>query len=243
MKVALVCIAKNEDNYIKEWVDYHIKLGFDNVFIYENDWRCDYTHPQLVKIPFDGLSQQMVAYNNWLKHRKNGFDWVAFFDVDEFLVLKKHKTIQEFVSDYNSKNGIGINWYFFGNNGHEKVEDDYSQIKRFTKRGSVMNHHIKTILNCNVKCNMKVHNPDSVQIVSPEGNQIYGPFNYKFSDEIAQLNHYFCKTPEEFKKKCDRGRADKFEYKNTFEVNYQPQNLNEVEDTHALDFMYGEKII
>ena len=37
MKIALVCIAKNEDNYIKEWITYHKKLGFDDIFIYEND--------------------------------------------------------------------------------------------------------------------------------------------------------------------------------------------------------------
>ena len=40
MKIALVCIAKNEDDYIEEWVNYHLKLGFSKIFIYENNWRC-----------------------------------------------------------------------------------------------------------------------------------------------------------------------------------------------------------
>jgi hypothetical protein len=242
MKVALVCIAKNEENYIKEWVEYHTKLGFDNIFIYQNDWRCEYEHPKLIKIPFDGLSQQMNAYNDWLCKKRNDFQFVAFFDVDEFLVLKKHNTIQEFLSNYTDKNGVAINWYFFGNNGHDKVIDgEYSQLKRFTKREEKMNFHIKTILNCKVNSRMSVHNPDYVPLVSPEGISFIGPYNKKSSDEIAQLNHYFCKTPEEFLKKCERGRADVTQYKNTYETNYSPSNKNEVEDLHALNFMYGEK--
>lgn len=240
MKVALVCIAKYEDPYMKEWVEYNVKLGFDTIFMYENDWRSSFEHPNLIKIPFDGKSQQMNAYNNWLIHLKNGYDWVAFFDVDEFLVLKKHKSIQEFVSDYNGHNGIGINWYFFGNNGHDKVVDDeYSQIKRFTKRAEKMDRHIKTILNCNVTCKMSVHNPNEVSIVSPDNIPISGPFNPNTNDEIAQLNHYYCKTPEEFLVKCQRGRADTSQHTNTFEVNYHPLNLNEVEDLNAFNFMYG----
>lgn len=39
MKTAIVCIAKNEDNYIDEWIKYHTKLGFDYVYVYQNDWR------------------------------------------------------------------------------------------------------------------------------------------------------------------------------------------------------------
>lgn len=39
MKTALVCIAKDEDHYIAEWIKYHTKLGFDEIFVYENSWR------------------------------------------------------------------------------------------------------------------------------------------------------------------------------------------------------------
>lgn len=239
MKIALVCIAKNEDNYIAEWVEYHVKLGFENVFVYENNWRCKYEHPKLIKIPFDGVSQQINAYNHWLTNKKNEYDWVAFFDVDEFLVLKKHKNVQDFVLDYKGRNGIGVNWYMFGNNGHEKVDGEFSQVRRFTKRGEKMNHHVKTILNCSTNCRMSVHNPNGVVIVSPNGISFTGPFNKTPNDEIAQLNHYYCKTPEEFMKKCDRGRADTAYHKNKFEVNYAPENLNEVEDLNAFNFMYG----
>jgi len=33
----ICCIEKFESKYIKEWVDYHIKLGFEHIYIYDND--------------------------------------------------------------------------------------------------------------------------------------------------------------------------------------------------------------
>ena len=101
-----------------------------------------------------------------------------------------------------------------------------------------MNPHVKTILKCGVRCHMSVHNPDDIPITSPDGIKFVGAFNEKPNDEIAQLNHYFCKTPEEFMKKCARGRADIVTERNTFERNYHPFNFNDVEDLWAYDFMY-----
>lgn len=37
MKIAIVSIAKNENLYIKDWIDYHLKLGFDDIYIYDNN--------------------------------------------------------------------------------------------------------------------------------------------------------------------------------------------------------------
>ena len=54
MKVALVCIAKDEDEYIKEWIEYHKKLGFDNIFVFENNWRCKVKDDIVTNIEFDG---------------------------------------------------------------------------------------------------------------------------------------------------------------------------------------------
>lgn len=34
LRTALVAIAKDEDNYLKEWVDYYINLGFSDIFIF-----------------------------------------------------------------------------------------------------------------------------------------------------------------------------------------------------------------
>ena len=108
LKTALVCIAKNEDNYIEEWVNYHIKLGFDMIFIYENNWRCKLEHPQITKIPFDGELKQLPVYNHFVQINGNNFDWIGFIDVDEFLdnviegnQIIKNKEIKRIILNYS----------------------------------------------------------------------------------------------------------------------------------------------
>lgn len=57
MKTALVCIAKDEDDYLKEWVDYHLRIGFDEIFVYQNNWRYpkgDITDPRVHLLELDG---------------------------------------------------------------------------------------------------------------------------------------------------------------------------------------------
>ena len=57
MNTALVCIAKDEDNYILEWIDYHLKLGFNHIYVYCNDWNwfvpSKYLY-KVTKIEFNG---------------------------------------------------------------------------------------------------------------------------------------------------------------------------------------------
>ena len=236
MKVALVCIAKNEDRYIQEWTDYNKKLGFDNIFIYQNDWRCQLEDPNIVKIDFDGVNQQISAYNHFIKNNYTNYDWAAFFDVDEFLVLKKHKNIKEFIFDYFNYSAIGINWVLFGNNGYSKIGHDTSVLKRFTKRQISVNFHIKSIVKLSNNVIMGIHNPPYIFTCDTNNKTFIGPFNNFGDDNVAQLNHYFCKTEEEFVEKCEKGRADA-ENKRTIKE-FEPHNFNEVEDLTAMNFLY-----
>lgn len=233
MKVALVCIAKNEDHYIQEWVDYNLKLGFDQIFIYENNWRCPINNPNVTKIPFDGNTKQVESYNNFIQNYTDKYDWAAFFDVDEFLVLKKHNNIKSFISDYTSHQAIGINWYYFGANNHEKVNNNYSILERFTMRGKNFDKHVKTILKLNKKIRMEVHNPN-VNLIGADGIPFSGPFHVNGGCEVAQLNHYFTKSKEEFQLKVKRGRADTSTIRPLTE--FDSHNFNEVEDLLALNF-------
>ena len=63
---AIVCIAKEEDHYIKEWIDYHKKLGFDHFFIYENDWASPIKIDSITNIPFNGDHLQLPPINPFL---------------------------------------------------------------------------------------------------------------------------------------------------------------------------------
>lgn len=62
---------------------------------------------------------------------------------------------------------------------------------------------------------------------------IHGPFNDNYSDDIV-LNHYFCKTLDEYKEKISRGRADS--PINLTLDNFDLHNFNETINTIAKDF-------
>jgi predicted HAD superfamily phosphohydrolase YqeG len=237
MKIALVCIAKNEDNYIKEWVDYHKKIGFDKIFIFENNWVCNIIDDVVVKIKFDGEMKQVSAYNYFIENFKDVYDWCLFIDVDEFLVLKNNINVKDFIRQYgNVENGIAINWVLFGNNNHTKViGNNYSVLDRFTKRQKNINQHIKTFLklkNKNVKM-VDPHHPN-VTIYDTNLTEVKSALNPRGVIDVVQINHYFCKTEEEFMLKINRGRADILEKRNFND--WHVHNTNEIDDFFALQF-------
>lgn len=234
MKVALVCIAKLEDNYIDEWIDYHLKLGFDDIFIYENNWRYNKDREHVIKIPFDGEVKQIISYNTFIQSYAGAYDWAAFMDVDEFLVLKKHKNVHEFIIDYQEYDGIGVNWVLFGDNNLLAPADNYSVLNRFTKRQKGVNEHIKSIIKLNKKVIMRVHNPTNINLIDTNKHNFRGPFNSKGDDTIAQINHYFTKTKSEFIEKRNRGRADCNFLRSLNEFDYH--NFNDIDDFIALEF-------
>lgn len=236
MKVALVCIAKNEDPYINEWIEYNKKLGFDDIFIYQNDWRWSGSSENVYKFEIDGIDKQKEAYNSFIKNYNKDYDWAAFFDVDEFLVLKKHKNIKSFLSEYNDNIVVGINWVLFGNNNQTTVNGEYSVIKRFTKRQKDVNQHVKCIVKLSPLIYMGIHTPNS-DWVDTHKRINHGLFTTIHTDDVAQINHYFCKTQEEFQLKCDRGRADSHIYKRTM-AEFDVHNHNEIEDLTAYNFFY-----
>lgn len=124
---ALVCIAKNEDRHIREWIDYHSKIGFSDIFIYQNNWRVNLdgfqTHSQVHLIEWDGEAMQLPAYNNFIDKHWQEFSWAAFFDCDELLSIDIKKwpgdqpliKILRQVDQINPQPmSIGVNWRFFG---------------------------------------------------------------------------------------------------------------------------------
>lgn len=240
MNVALVCIAKNEDNYIQEWINYNLKLGFDHIFIYANDWQYHNDQKEVTIIPFNGRIKQFASYNHFKINLAYNFSWVAFFDIDEFLVLKNHKNIKDFLNNYNDLSAIGINWALFGNNGHESIiNNEYSVLKRFTKRSKIdfdKNNHVKSIVKLPSTTFQDIHTHHAPWYnLNREIRN--GSFNDQIDWSVAQLNHYFTKSTNEFKIKCFRGRADNPSIRK-FEEHEYYLHLNDEDDFLARDFLY-----
>lgn len=213
IKTALVCIAKNEDNYLKEWVDYNLKIGFDDIFIHQNNWRYtknDISDPRVHFIEFDGHRMQNKCYNDFIEKYSYKYDFAAFFDCDEFIYLKNHSNINDFLVDYKNENAIFINWRLFGDNNLTFTKGNYSVINRFTMSDNKLHPLGKNIINLKLSNGSIIfNNPHILQYKEPplreyhstDPNNKYkvicGCIHNNTEIESAELYHYRNKTWEE----------------------------------------------
>lgn len=238
MKSVLVCIVKDEDHYIEEWIDYNLKLGFDEIIMYVNDWVCQVDRPNLKKIVFNGHHKQMESYSHFIEFFSKDYDWAAFFDCDEFLVLKKHNSINEFIKEYDNQFGIGINWVYFGSKGKVKRDDEKSVLKCFKFRQKEPDKHVKTILNLKSKGRMVLpHNPNT-PLMDTNGNFFSGPFNENGPIDVVQINHYHHRTFEDWLIRCKRGQSDHSPTKKPEQWLQNKDRFVDIEDLLAYNFMY-----
>lgn len=222
MKTAICAIAKNENDYINDWCEWHINLGFDKIFIFDNNepetpfvgnFLKNKTKEHVIIIPVNHFKQfQKQAYNDFYKNFGVNYDWSAFIDIDEFIVLNKNKNIKDFLSNIKDEfNSVRLNWQIYGDD-HGKASDDVSIpiFKRITEKlNHIYNNHGKCIIRGNLKnIDFKsVHYPLSnnkmLSQCLPSGKKLddHSKIDLKEQEfEIAYLAHYMTKTYNEFKK-------------------------------------------
>lgn len=250
IKPVIFCIGKLEHDYIEEFVRYHIALGFDWIYIYDNEDQPTYEkllekYSNNIKvIHFNGSCMQYPALQHFVKNfmYNDNITHVANIDVDEFIVLKSHANIKEFISQYivGDCAGIGMNWRFFGsNNLTEKTNEP--QTIRFTMCQTNGDIHIKTLFDIkyfqNYNTMHDITTKKDYYIKSTGGKIIDGPFNNNIDLSVIQLNHYKCKTLPEFQYIRTRGQSDFIPLeKEDIDANFNAYNINEVEDLVACNF-------
>jgi hypothetical protein len=233
MKVLLCCIARLENRYIREFVEHYKNLGVDNICLYDNnfdgeedfnDVLSDYINSGYVILKDfrNKKYAQFAAYNDCYSTYKKEYDWIMFFDIDEFLDLAKHGDIKEFLRQdkFNEYNAVHIKWIIFDDN--DIIYDDGgSVVNRFTRvaKGTDSkymekeNSHVKTILRGNLDC-LVFDNPHAAKghhtykACDVEGTpRGFTSFFSNCQSTEAVLHHYTTKTVDEYITKIKRGSA------------------------------------
>jgi hypothetical protein len=254
MYPVIVCICKKEHDYIEEFVKYHLALGFKYIYLYDNEDIPTYekllnkykNNIKFIHLPFNNYKEgvQMIALNDFVKKYLFTTDitHVAHIDIDEFIILKKHKNICDFINEYivGDCQGIGMNWRFFGSSGRREKTNEPNTI-RFTMCGKNGNCHIKTLFKKNrfIKFNTchDVKFSRGHYTKSTNKTIINGPFNHNIDFDVIQLNHYKCKTLPEFRYIRTRGRADINTHVNeNVDGDFKMYDVNEIEDLYACNF-------
>lgn len=188
MKIGVCAILKNENLYLREWVEHYINLGFDKIVLYDNNDKNgenptvviqDYIDLNLIDIiPYKRNDKkferiQTDAYNECLKNYKNELDWIAFFDIDEFLCIEKYKNIHHLFNNmkYDKFDEIILSWYTVG--GNELYYENKPVQERFTE---YIEYYMKWADGSTVNCNNYVKS-----VIKTSANIEFAPQDMHFA--------------------------------------------------------------
>lgn len=237
ISTAICACAKMENDYIVEWTEYHLGIGFDCIIICDNNAISDDSlatilapyvkSGKVVIMDYRGMRGfQMRAYNDCYRRFGNDYDWMAFIDIDEFITFgpdSETDNINRFLEKVPEADCLILNWEMYG---------DCGQIRK--KSGPVTerfpyalpadcpdNKNIKSIVRTKLDVEFK-HNPHAISgkgdkriikvddmMNEVEFSPLY-PFHYPGSYKKLYIRHYATKSIEEFiKGKMARGAADR----------------------------------
>lgn len=214
--LAIVAIARDEADYIDEWIAYHELVGVEHFYIYNND-STDGTGELLAArrnvtvIDWPGQYQQFAAYTDGLVRGRG--QWLAFIDVDEFLFSPTYEPVPMVLRDFERHDSVGACWAVFGTSGHQ-TQPDGGVLSNYTHRAPFVDpvhKHVKTIVQPSRiphQRNNNAHFWTVANTVDMHERRIEGPFAGSPVWDRLRLNHYWSKSVQEMQVRNARPRAD-----------------------------------
>ncbi len=217
--LSIMAIMKNEGPYLKEWLDYHILVGVEKFYLYDNESTDNTTEilkPYIEKGIVDytywpGKAQQQIAYTDGFNKHANDTKWLAVIDLDEFLVTSDYENIVDYL-DTLPKNfaQLVIGWEQYGSSGHKKkpkglVIENY-------KYHAAKSWGIKSIVNPRLVYETK--NPHTHEVagftIDENGKKlgrIIQDENRNITTNKIRVNHYVTKSYDEYIARMNQGSA------------------------------------
>ena len=230
LKTAVCAIGRLENAYAKEFVNHYLNLGFTNIIIADNnhdgeehfeDVLQDYVDKGLVIILDyrNKVGYQMAAYSEMYEKFKYDYDWIAFFDFDEYLYIKTN--IEDYLKTKSDYDAVLINWMCFGDNDQVHYENKPLQ-ERFTKPLPFdkcvqymfpENAHIKSIIKGGLYVYFRgnPHIPDTpLKCCNGSGVRVANSPWQSLDYSEAFIKHFVTKSLEEWiTNKMKRGTGDR----------------------------------
>ena len=165
-EVAIAAIFRDELNYLREWIEFHLMVGVDRFVLYDNgseDNSREILDPYIAGgivtlLPWAGFSQdpQILAYAH--ATRNCPVRWLAFLDVDEFLFSEASFSIKPVLEKFEDYAALIVPRFEFGPSGH-KEEPEGLVIENFTTGSSrsATGMKVKTILNPDLAVDVAIH--------------------------------------------------------------------------------------
>ena len=158
--IAICAIFRDEAPFLLEWIAYHRTVGVDHFVLYDNNSadggsalvRGSHFADRVTLIDWADDPGQITAYRDFRVRHAHRFDWVAFIDLDEFVLPLATDSLPEVLDSalYAGFSAVQLNWVVFGPSGHGRrppglIIENYTRRVEFTHQ---MNGHVKSIVRC-----------------------------------------------------------------------------------------------
>ena len=235
MTSCILTVIKNEHEYLDEWIQYHLNLGIDHIFIFE-DIDSD-SHEEICN-KYDNVSlnsvdivlsedekkktrefkltkkqnpQDIYFIKSLLWIKANyPYDWCFVIDADEFITT--NKSLLDILNEFKSYDGIVLQWKIFGANGNISKPNYNNEgvISTYNKESNYIGHNVieratKTCYNLNTFEKSYYKNNHQPSDKCKWCRTDFSNIRTKIVYDRIYIKHYMTKSWEEYINKRKRG--------------------------------------
>ncbi len=218
------------DSYCDHYLN---TIGFDKIYLFED--KGSYSHkpfvekfgdrvvltplPELPNKYYEGkldtCVRQVKLYTWFLEQHKKDYDWVAFFDDDEYMVLPKGMTLCQLLEKHNNHSALYLYWDVLRTDDIDEPKCSYLEQTNYYRYlkfeyNVEIKYKIKSIVNTRI-CNdiLSVHYADK-NGVDVFGNtfdelkkyyRIDNLIDYNDLHTIPYIKHFYLRSFETFFRK------------------------------------------
>jgi hypothetical protein len=229
LKVCVCTLGKEENKYAKEFIQHYENYGVDKIFLYDNndidgerfeDIIKDYKEKGFLDIiNWRGKKNQIyIIMNDCYKRNYKKYDWLIFYEMDEFIHLNNYTNVKSFLNEYKFKSCILIYLNLVCHTDNNLLYyENKSLFERFPETVPdnriggqllevkfILKGHIPNIVIDNMHtCNKNIPNCNGFG----NKNKIRDRFSTEPDNKYYYIDHFYSKSTEEFINKLKRGNA------------------------------------
>lgn len=224
--VSICAIFKNEAPYLDEWISYHLLVGVNHFYMYNNNSEDDYLsvlqkyidQGVVTLVQWERNQAQMECYLDCIDNFSSQTKWLGFIDIDEFINPIDYEDVYSFLKKYENKYGsVVIYWKFFGTSGLKDRDRKGLVCEDFTSCWPKHSNVGKCFLNTAYQIDRENHTiclhhrlwTKRGKIALPPVNHC-GKLDIEYHHKVnkhfpIQINHYFTKSYGEYIDKKSKG--------------------------------------
>lgn len=222
--LSVVVSYKMEQCNLLEWLEYHIHVGVNHFYIYNNDDNPKLSDRLMRPYVEEGYvtnihSARMFRKPVWSRQSDANLDaisrfgqntrWMALLDMDEFLYPVVDPTVSEALRRYHDCPSLAVSYYCFGSGGHRlrpRLQIDGYRFRSY--EAFYWNNHTKSIGQTALVGPHPHHHRFSGPLLD-EDKVLCKRYFKPPKGKILRINHYMARSHEDFQEKMIRGNPYK----------------------------------